>query len=202
MSVQDKVNSTQRLYIAGRGGAGGGKGSAWEYIENKPFDTLDTSDFKSVNGQLQLVNSPKNTTATPWTSGTYTKGTRRANRGYIWKVKDSVSSTSQEPQDGCTDWEKTILADDISELNSKITNLIKTKTVVNTTDSDGDCPLISKDNIVVSVGANRNYGSDAFTGFFATILTKGNTGDWQIKCIKDDTTNLANTKVAVDVYYI
>lgn len=78
------------------------------------------------------------------------------------------------------------------------------QTIVATTDEYGDIELGNiKESAIVSVIQNRTYGNGTYTKFFIPIYGGTNTQKIKIaKCLKDNNTNLTNTKVAVDVYYI
>lgn len=117
-------------------------------------------------------------------------------------VADNLTSTSTTSALSAN--QGRILKNGLDEVNQSLESVVQMQTIVATTDEYGDIELGNiKESAIVSVIQNRTYGNGTYTEFFIPIYGGTNTQKIKIaKCLKDNNTNLTNTKVAVDVYYI
>ena len=92
-----------------------------------------------------------------------------------------------------------------SALKSLGSDIIKTKTIVKTTDDSGDAFLELKlNNIVVFCVVLRGYGDgtyDSLASITGVYLARDGVSQL-VKVVDDSMTPLANTKVAIKVYYV
>lgn len=97
-----------------------------------------------------------------------------------------------------------VTAGGLNEFNNSIATLIKKSTIVVTTDTDGDAPLVSMPagRVFVSAVPNRTYGDGTYSSWFGVIIGCGVNNVVSAKCVNDSNQKLASQKVAIDLYYI
>lgn len=128
-----------------------------------------------------------------WQSGkTYNAGAYCIYNDSLYKA---LVQTTTEPMNG-SDWENICITDKLRQINKK--------RIIGTTDSTGDIFTGLNDGyIVLATGVDRQV-EDCYSNFFLVIPTLShayNEYKWWIRCIDNDMTLLANTKVCVDVFY-
>lgn len=153
---------------------------------------IGAADEETVN-QLKSEKANKSIISDAWQSGkTYNAGTYCIYNDSLYKA---LVQTTTEPMNG-SDWENICITDKLRQINKK--------RIIGTTDSTGDIFTGLNDGyIVLATGVDRQV-EDCHSNFFLVIPTLShayNEYKWWIRCIDNDMTLLANTKVCVDVFY-
>lgn len=100
------------------------------------------------------------------------------------------------------DFAATTIDNELAELRSGLTNIVKVYHASGTTDSDGDFTFsVPGDGTLINVRPLRD--AEYYNNWWGVILasTENNVG-YSAKAIKDDNTKLASQAVKFDVYYI
>lgn len=157
----------------------------------KAADAKATGD--ALN-QLKIEKANKSIISDAWQSGkTYNAGAYCIYNDSLYKA---LVQTTAEPT-SASDWQNVRIT---SELKP-----IRTKRITGTTDSAGDISAdLDNRSVILSAGCERQ-GEDCYTGFISitpTLSHNNNTYIWWAKCVDDNGTILANTKVCIDVFYM
>ena len=155
------------------------------------------ADAKKVGTELSSLKTEKankSIISDAWQSGkTYNAGAYCIYNDSLYKA---LVQTTAEPT-SASDWQNVRIT---SELKP-----IRTKRITGTTDSVGDISAdLDNRSVILSAGCDRQ-GEDCYTGFISitpTLSHNNNTYIWWAKCVDDNGTILANTKVCIDVFYM
>lgn len=128
-----------------------------------------------------------------WQSGkTYNAGAYCIYNNNLYKA---LVQTTAEPT-SASDWKNICITDELRTIHKK--------RIIGTTDSTGDISTELNDEYIVLATGNDRAVDGCYSSFFLVIPTLTHAYDrfnWWIRCLDNNMTLLANTKVCVDVFY-
>lgn len=156
-------------------------------------ENIGAADAETVN-QLKSEKANKSIVSDAWQIGkTYVKGAYCIYNNSLYKA---LVQTTEEPAN-TSDWQNVCITDELKP--------IRIKRIIGDTDSVGDIAAQLNNNyVILSVGIDRQV-EGCYTGFASITPTLSHSGDlyiWWLKCITDDGSILASTKVCIDVFYM
>lgn len=160
----------------------------------------EAADAKATGDELGQLKSEiaekanKSIVSDAWQSGkTYAVGAYCIYNNSLYKA---VVQTTAEPTN-TSDWQNVCITDELKP--------IRIKRIIGDTDSVGDISSELNNNyVILSAGIDRQV-EGCYTGFASITPTLSHNDDlyiWWLKCIADDGTILASTKVCIDVFYM
>lgn len=157
----------------------------------KAADAKATGD--ALN-QLKTEKANASIISDAWQSGkTYNAGAYCIYNNSLYKA---LVQTTAEPTNA-SDWQNVRITGELKPIH--------TKRIIGTTDSAGDVSAdLDNRSVILSCGCNRQV-EGCYAGFISITPTLSHNNDlyiWWLKCIADDWTILANTKVCIDVFYM